>query len=464
MTEQLNLTLQEPNSKSPGTSGLIIVLLVLVLAVGIANIVLVKLGPTRSVQSAQTNVLLPSSQEQLALKLEKQGLHLQAAQAWKDYLSLAQIDSQRCAKIWYRIGKLHHQANQYAQALESFYRSESTARIDELSGQIARNVRECLEKLGKFAALRYELADRLDVKKTDAASGELIVAQIGPDKITKAQLDRQIEQQIDMQLSQLASYLLPEQIKEQKQQLFQRLSSSKQRLAILNQLIIQEILYRRARELRLADNSATALLLTQAEKAILAQAVLEKELSEQINITPGDLETYYNAHKEDYVEPPKAQISVIQLQDNDTAAKLLTQLKSGKSFEDLAQTESLDKTTAKNGGKIDTWIEKDSIIAGIGRSPQATAAIFSTQKGQIVDKPIQTDSGFWIIKVHDHQDQRQISFDQVQSQVYQALRSQKEKEVQQSLLQDLRNSYDVVIHHGQFADKTWQDNQTSDKQ
>ena len=464
MTEQLNLTLPQPNSKHPGTSGLVIVLLVLVLAIGIVNAVLVQLRPTRPAQSAEANVLLPSGQEQLALKLEKQGLHLQAAQAWKDYLSLAQIDSQRCAKIWYRIGKLYQQANQYAQALESFYRSESIAQVDELSDQIARNVRQCLEQLGKFAALRYELSDRLDLEKTDAASGELIVAQIGPEKITKAQLDSQIEQQIDMQLSQFASYLRPEQIKEQKQQMFQQLSSSKQRLSILNQLITQEILYRRARELKLADNAATALLLTQTEKAILAQAVLEKKLSEQINITPGDLETYYNAHKENYVEPQKAQISVIQLQDNDTAAKLLTQLDSGRSFEDLAKTESLDKTTAKNGGKIDTWIEKDSIIPGIGRCPQATAAIFSTQKGEVVDTPIQADSGFWIIKVRDRQDQRQVDFVQAQSQVYQALRSQKEKEVRQSLLQDLKNRYDVVIHHEQFSDKTQQDNQTSDKQ
>jgi len=464
MSDELNMTLPPRKGDQPKSSILVPLLLVLVLAFGVANIIINLSTARRSAGPTTGNTLSAGAQRELALKLEKQGLHSQAAQAWKDYLNRANTNSAEAAKVWYRVAKLYQQANEYAPALESFYRSESIAKVDELAPEISRRIQECLEGLGKFAALRYELSDRVDAKPTPSASGEEILAEIGPEKITKAQLDKQIERQIEMQISQFAAYLPPEQLKKQKEQLFNRLSSPAQRRRMLERLITQELLYRRARELKVADRPTTRMLLAQAEKSILARSVLEKELTEQIKITPGDLETYYQANKTDYVEPEKAKISLIRTKDETAAEKILTQLRGGKDFAELAKSKSLDKTTAEKGGKIDQWIKKGSSIPGIGQSADATAAIFSTNKGSVIDKPIKVKQGVYVIKVDDRQEERQKTFEEVKMQVLQALRAQKEREVQQKLLQDLRTRYDVVIHESAFSETPAESGRKDDNQ
>ena len=46
---------------------------------------------------------------------------------------------------------------------------------------------------------------------------------------------------------------------------------------------------------------------------------------------------------------------------------------------------------------------------------------------------------------------RQKPLDEVRQEVYRALRAQKEREVQERLLSELRERYDVVVHQGAFA-------------
>ena len=133
------------------------------------------------------------------------------------------------------------------QALDGYYRSESFAEVDEISAEIGRRTERCLESLGKFAALRYELAERVGVAASSDALGETVVAEIGPRKITQAELDRMVETQIERQLSPLASYLPDQERRKQKETMLQQVSTSAQRLQFLNQFVLQEILSREVR-------------------------------------------------------------------------------------------------------------------------------------------------------------------------------------------------------------------------
>ncbi len=58
-----------------------------------------------------------------------------------------------------------------------------------------------------------------------------------------------------------------------------------------------------------------------------------------------------------------------------------------------------------------------------------------------------------LINVLQRESTRQKTFDEVKNKVFFALRSQKEREVQQRLLAGLKDQYDVVIHHSAFAGK-----------
>lgn len=450
MAEQLDFSLPQRKAASPGPSKVLVVLLVLILAAVAVDLFLSARG-TPSTVTSDIPGLSPEAQKDLALRLEKQGLTGQAATAWREYLEMAGPDADEMAKIYYRMGKLYQEHDAYAEALDCFYRSESAAPLDDLAPEIARRTAECLEALGKFAALRYELAERVSVDPDSARAGSDVVAEIGPQKITKADLDEAIERQIDVQMSRFAAYLPESQKNQYKEKLLKQSSSQEERMRFLNQMVAQEILVRKAREEKLVEDAETRALIRDAERAILTQRVIEKEMADQIKITPSDVETYYQAHREAYTSPERAHIAQILVADAQQAGKLLDRLKDGADFAKLAAEASLDDATKSQGGAVKDWIHRGEPAEALGYAEDADVLIFNTEAGKVCDGTIQSDRGFHIIQVLERQAPRQRSFDEVQDDVLRELRSRKERDVQQRLLDQLKDTYDVVIHRDALA-------------
>ena len=138
-----------------------------VLVIALAILVLQVAGMIS--RSGADGGLSPDEMESLALKLERQGLADQAARAWADYLEASGAGNEKSARIWYRIGTIHQEAGAYEEALDAYYRSESFAVMKDLEYEISRRVAECLESLGRFAALSDEL-ERRTTMPGDAAA------------------------------------------------------------------------------------------------------------------------------------------------------------------------------------------------------------------------------------------------------------------------------------------------------
>lgn len=451
MSDKLDFSLPERKPvPDKGTTGNRILLILILMAV-IANAFMIVKNRDEPAATSVPGSLSSDEQKQLALKLEKQNLHSVATEAWKEYLKLAHPDKIEKAKIYYRIGKLHQDAKEYAQALDSYYRSESFHHASELESEIGRRTQECLEAMGKFAALRYELADRVGLNQTPEATGEEVVAEIGTQKISKSELDRRIEASIEQQLAQFASHMTEEDRKKQKETLLSQFSSSAYRLQFLNQYVMEEILYRNARESKLAEEPETRSLLLDSERSLLARRVISKELADSIKITASDVSTYYEANKSNYMQPERAQISHILLAEKDAAEKALEDLNEGKDFGELATDISIDSATKKTEGKIEGWITKGSPIPGIRTVEEAQTAIFETDAGKSIENYFSSDQGFHLFNVREREPERLRAFDEVRDEVYRALRSGKEQEVQQKLLGDLKERYNVVIHQSAFS-------------
>ncbi len=444
MADELNLTLPERKTAATGPSKLGTVLLLVLVAIGVANLVAALYRPEHREGTRPISGLAAADIRDLALKLEKQSLWDQAASTWREYLVQTDLDAEGQAKIWYRIGKLHQDAGEPQKALAAYYRSETYAEVPELKSDINRRVQECLETAGRFAALRYELEDRVGVEKT--AAGETVMAEIGGSKITKAELDRRIEEQIERQLAVMAASLTEEDRKARKEMMLRRLSSDAARRLALNQLILEEILYRKAREDRLAEEPTVRAHIRDVERSILAQQVLERAYAEQIKILPSDLETYYQAHQHDFLEPEQARISHILVADRESAQEILDSLKEGADFAELASRLSRNHKTKNNGGDIETWVQRGAPLSEIGVSAESLQAVFHTEPGQFLDEPVKSDEGFHLIKVRERRPQRQKGLEEVRPEVYRALRARKEAEVSERLVAELKERYDVAVH------------------
>jgi parvulin-like peptidyl-prolyl isomerase len=465
MTDKLDLSLPERNAPgSPPLPKTMIIINLLILVMVGAVLAVVVLKNTRSENKQEGAALSGEVRKQLALKLEKQEMNVLAATAWQDYLSVGRPKADEAAKIWYRIGTLYQADRQYGKALAAYYRSEGFARIPELSPEISRRVQESLESLGEFAALRDELAERVGVTNAKpgsppASDRSAIVAEIGPEKITLSDLDHRIEKAISRQLAMMSPDMPEDILNQQKESLLKPFSTTEQRERFLTQYLAEEILYREARASKLSDDPDVQAEIKEQTRAILAQREIDQAYEKNIKITDGDLKTYYDAHKEDYLIPERIKMSRILVKDEAAARHVRFEILQGKGFSQVAKAESFEAASAANGGKIDMWIEKreKTIIPGIGDDQNAVDLIFQTDAGKLVDENITAKDGIYIIRVDEKEQQHQKSFDEAKNDVYRTLSSQKKQEVRENLIKSLQDKYDVVVHTSALGDGSGHD-------
>jgi peptidyl-prolyl cis-trans isomerase SurA len=139
---------------------------------------------------------------------------------------------------------------------------------------------------------------------------------------------------------------------------------------------------------------------------IVTQEVMRQEVGERIQMTPGEVERFYEAHKQDYAQPESERLSEILISTGtgaDDPAKVAAakakaddieaRLHSGGDFAQLARSFS-DGPTASEGGDLGQYKRGQ-----LGKLLEDKT--FDLNSGQYTD-PILTRQGYIILKVVQH--------------------------------------------------------------
>ena len=443
MEEKLDFSLPEKKQKTSLTSKVSVILLLVLIGLALVN--LLKPSYTGLLSENPVPTLSEEKIKDLASKLAGRNLYTRAARVWQDYLSFAKMPDTERAKALFQIGTLLEKAGMYEEAIEYYYRSEITAKLSELEPQINTHIKDCFERLGKFSALRYELMDRTSFKKPEKA-GSKIVAEIGAEKMTESDLDALIEKTIENQLAPMAAFMTIEQLNEQKKKILEQYKKTLAKQEFLQSWLTEEVLYRQALEERLSEQPEVKSVIEDIVRGALSQRLMNKELADKINITESDLQTYYQANKDNYVESAKASISHILVKDQQQAEDIIERLNKEEDFEKQAKEFSIEQETKDNGGKIEIDISRGSYIPVIGEYKELNDKIFVADAGEVLAEPFKTDKGWQVVKVREKYPERQKSFDEVRQQVITALLSQKRRDVQADLIEKMMDKYNVIVH------------------
>jgi hypothetical protein len=301
--EELRRSMDQGRKMNKGGRGLY-ALLAIVLIISLMNLsmlVINNISVGNGSMSGGTD-LSAEALEKLALKLDRQQLYGAAARAWTDYLTATRTSVEESAGIWYRIGKLYQSGGDFERALDAYYRSESIERIKDLEAEISLRVSECLERLGRFAALRSELESRTALDPDSPTSGEEVLAEIGSWKINRSDLEKMVEAEIEAQLSSVAGSLPPDQQKAQKDRLLAEVLSEDRQQQLLQRFIAEELLYRRAMEERLYDDPAYRELARNLEKKMMIQKYMDSQYAANINISDQEVREFFEANKTDFMK------------------------------------------------------------------------------------------------------------------------------------------------------------------
>jgi len=137
---------------------------------------------------------------------------------------------------------------------------------------------------------------------------------------------------------------------------------------------------------------------------LITQEVMRQEVGEHIQMTPGEVQRYYEEHKQDYAQPESERLSEILISAaTDDPAKVAAakskaddieaRLHSGGDFAQLAKSFS-EGSTAASGGDLGQYKR--------GQLPKVLEdKTFDLNSGQYTD-PILTRQGYIILKVVQH--------------------------------------------------------------
>ncbi|MBO9356545.1 peptidylprolyl isomerase [Bordetella petrii] len=154
-----------------------------------------------------------------------------------------------------------------------------------------------------------------------------------------------------------------------------------------------------------------------ARQGILVRALMADYLQKH-PVTDAQIQAEYNKAKEQQAGQMEYKVRHILVEDEKTANDLLAQIKSKKAtFADLAKKNSKDPGSATKGGDLG-WAAPTNYV-----KPFADT-VSSLKKGELADKPVQTQFGWHIIEVEDTRPVEFPPLDQVRPQLEEMLRQQ----------------------------------------
>ncbi len=124
----------------------------------------------------------------------------------------------------------------------------------------------------------------------------------------------------------------------------------------------------------------------------------------------------------------------ILVEKEDEAKTLITQIKGGAKFEDLAKKHSKDPGSGERGGDLD-FAKPDSYVPEFGQ------AMSKLKKGEMTDAPVKSQFGWHIIKLEDTREAQFPGFDEVKDQIKQRMEQSKLQEFQESLRKAAKTDY-----------------------
>jgi peptidyl-prolyl cis-trans isomerase C len=197
-----------------------------------------------------------------------------------------------------------------------------------------------------------------------------------------------------------------------------------QRNDALDNLIRGELVAQQAEKDGLGKTSDVASELELSHLEILEQAGAEHYLADK-KPTDAELQSEYD---QQVAAIPKTQYHArhILVTSQEEAQKIITQLKHGAKFEDLAKKDSID-SSKDQGGDLG-WFSPATMV-----KPFADA-VATLKKGEITPAPVQTQYGWHVIQLLDTRETPVPPLDQVKDRVSQLVESKKFHDYEDQLM------------------------------
>ena len=164
---------------------------------------------------------------------------------------------------------------------------------------------------------------------------------------------------------------------------------------------------------------------------------LSKKLLATVTVSEDEIKKFYEDNKEVFKENESANASHILVAEEDKAKEIYEKIKNGEDFEALAREFSTCPSKEK-GGDLGTFTRGQMV-------KEFEDAVFDNEVGTVTE-PVKTQFGYHIIKINEKNEGRDLEFDEVKDKIAAQVRRQKEQELYNEKITELKDKYQVKMN------------------
>lgn len=224
-----------------------------------------------------------------------------------------------------------------------------------------------------------------------------------------------------------------------------------QKKAFLEQLVVQLLFLEQAKTLKLAERPEVAARIEDAVARVLVDEYVNLEISSASKVSEAEIKSYWKSNPEQFKVPTQVRARHILVAVSDKvgeaqararAEEILARIKAKESFETLASEFSDDAASKARGGDL-------GFFAMGKMAPEFEKAAFALKPGA-VSAPVKTAFGYHLIKVEERQEAFDRPLESVRDMIHNHLRQQKQRDIMQSRLRELKTLIKTEVNAGVF--------------
>ncbi|MBC3830475.1 peptidyl-prolyl cis-trans isomerase [Undibacterium amnicola] len=196
------------------------------------------------------------------------------------------------------------------------------------------------------------------------------------------------------------------------------------RAMIKDRLVGTEVLLQEAEKAGYSKNEDVKIQIEMARQQILIQSLMRAHV-EKNPVSEADIKAAYDKWKAQNGDNEYHPFHIL-VEKEDDAKVIISKLKGGAKFEELAK-QSKDTGSAAKGGDLD-WVSQANV------PPAFATALATLKKGQFTETPVKTEVGFHVIKLDDVRPLKLPTMEEVKQQIGESLVQEKVQAYQQSLI------------------------------
>ncbi|MEG0856527.1 MAG: peptidylprolyl isomerase [Terrisporobacter sp.] len=207
---------------------------------------------------------------------------------------------------------------------------------------------------------------------------------------------------------------------------------------VLEDLINQELLYMYAKDNKIDQDEDFRAEMKKVEENVLKQYVINKILT-NVQLTEEEKRAFFESQKPNFSKPETASAKHILVDTEEKASEILNKINAGEvTFEDAAAAHS--SCPSKDAG---------GDLGSFGRGqmvPEFEEAVFNMNKGE-VSAPVKTQFGYHLIKLEERNEGTLPEYEEVAEEVGKTLLYQKQGEVYQQKLNEVKEKFPNAVEY-----------------